>query len=78
MTLQWTPSTSTVSGYNVYRSEISGGPFLKIDFPIVSANSYSDASVQGGLTYYYAVTSVASTGMESTYSTQTTATIPTP
>jgi len=76
--LQWTPSTSTVPGYNVYRSEISGGPFLKIDFPMVSANSYSDTSVQGGLTYYYVVTSVTSTGAESAYSAQTSATIPTP
>jgi len=74
--LSWTASTSSVTGYNVYRGTTSGGPYTKVN-PNVDANtSYSDASVQAGLTYYYVVTSVNSGGVESAYSTQVSATIP--
>jgi HYDIN/CFA65/VesB family protein/ASPM-SPD-2-Hydin domain-containing protein len=75
--LSWTPSTSAVAGYNVYRSEISGGPYTKLDSSIVAMDTYTDSSVQAGLTYYYVVTSVTSAGMESADSTQTSATVPT-
>jgi fibronectin type 3 domain-containing protein len=76
--LTWVPSTSVVAGYNVYRSEVSGGPYSKLDSNFVAANSLTDSSVQAGLTYYYVVTSVTSSGMESADSVQTSATIPTP
>jgi hypothetical protein len=75
--VRWTPSTSAVAGYNVYRSEISGGPYTKLDSSIVTADSYTDSSVESGQTYYYVVTSVTSTGMESADSIQTSATVPT-
>jgi hypothetical protein len=75
--LSWNPSTSAVAGYNVYRSQISGGPYTRLDSSVVSADSYTDSSVQPGLTYYYVVTSVTSAGMESVDSTQTSATVPT-
>jgi hypothetical protein len=76
--LSWTPSASTVAGYNVYRSEVSGGPYTKLDSSAVAVDSFRDSSVQGGLTYYYVVTAVASAGGESADSTQVSATIPTP
>ena len=76
--LTWVPSTSAVAGYNVYRSEASGGPYSKLDSNFVAADSYTDSSVQAGLTYYYVVTSVMSSGIESADSVQTSATIPTP
>jgi len=76
--LTWLPSTSAVAGYNVYRSEVSGGPYSKLDSNFAAANSYTDSSVQGGLTYYYVVTSITSSGMESADSVQASATIPTP
>lgn len=76
--LSWTPSASAVAGYNVYRSEVSGGPYSKLDSNIVAADSYTDTTVQSGLTYYYVVTSVTSAGVQSADSTQTSATIPTP
>jgi fibronectin type 3 domain-containing protein len=75
--LRWSPSTSAVAGYHVYRSEISGGPYTKLDSSLVTADSYTDSSVTNGLTYYYVVTSVTSTGMEGTDSIQTSATVPT-
>jgi hypothetical protein len=76
VSLSWTPSTSTVAGYNVYRSEVSGGPYSRLDSSIVAADSYTDSTVQAGLTYYYVLTSVTSAGVESADSTQTAATIP--
>jgi hypothetical protein len=75
--LTWNPSTSTVAGYNVYRSENSGGPYTKLDSGIVTTDSYTDSSVQAGRTYYYVVTSVTTAGVESADSAQTSAAIPT-
>jgi hypothetical protein len=74
--LAWIPSTSLVAGYHVYRSENSGGPYVKLSHGIVQADTYTDSNVQSGLTYYYVVTSVAFAGMESADSTQTSVTIP--
>jgi hypothetical protein len=78
VSLTWNPSPSAVAGYEVYRSEVSGGPYTKLDSSIVTADSYTDSSVQAGMTYYYVVTSVTSAGVQSADSAQTSATIPTP
>jgi len=67
-----------VAGYNIYRSEISGGPYAKLDSALVSLDAYTDSNVQAGLTYYYVVTSATSAGIESAYSAQAAATVPTP
>ncbi len=76
VTLTWTASTSTVSGYNVYRSTVSGGPYTKLTSTPVAATTYVDASVQATMTYYYVVTSVDSSGVESAYSSEAAATVP--
>jgi hypothetical protein len=76
--LNWTSSASVVAGYNVYRSEVSGGPYAKLNSSIVAGDSYTDSSVQGGLIYYYVVTSVMTNGVESADSAQASASIPTP
>jgi hypothetical protein len=75
-TLTWTASTSTVPGYNVYRSTTSGSAYTKINSGLVSGVAYSDTTVQNGITYYYVVTAVDSSGVESVYSNQATAVIP--
>jgi hypothetical protein len=75
-TLTWTASTSTVSGYNVYRSTTSGSGYAKINSGLVPAVTYDDTTVQNGTTYYYVVTAVDSSGNESTDSNQATAVIP--
>jgi hypothetical protein len=74
--LSWTASTSTVMGYNVYRGTTSGGPYTKLNPNVDSDTSYSDTSVQAGLIYYYVVTSLDSSGVESAYSNQASVTIP--
>lgn len=76
--LSWDSSTSPVMGYNVYRGTHSGGPYAKLTPSPQAGTNYDDDTVQSGLTYYYVATSVDSNSMESTYSNQTTAAIPTP
>jgi hypothetical protein len=75
--LAWLASSSTVSGYNVYRGILSGGPYAKLD-SMQPATSYADSTVQSGATYYYVVTSVGTDSVESPYSNQVTATVPSP
>jgi len=75
-TLSWTASTSTVSGYNIYRGTSSGGPYTKMNSSLVTVLTYVDSNVTGGNTYYYVSTSVDTSGNESAYSNQATAKIP--
>jgi hypothetical protein len=74
--LNWTASTSAVIGYNTYSSTVSGGPYTKLTAAPDAATSYTDSTVQAGLTYYYVVTAVNSSNEESVYSAQVSATIP--
>jgi hypothetical protein len=74
--LTWTQSTSTVIGYNTYTSAISGGPYTKLTGTPAAATSYTDSSVQAGQTYYFVVTSVDSSNLESAYSAEVSALIP--
>jgi hypothetical protein len=76
VTLSWTPSISSVSGYSVYRGTQKGGPYTKITSSLVPGSTYNDSTVQSGSTYFYVVAGVSSTGMQSAFSTETSATIP--
>jgi fibronectin type 3 domain-containing protein len=77
--LSWVGSTSSgVVGYYVYRGTVSGGPYSKLNSTPAPTTNYTDTSVQSGVTYYYVVTAVDNKGMESAYSNQSMATIPTP
>jgi hypothetical protein len=74
--LNWTASTSTVSGYNVYRSTTNGSGYSIINSGLVGTLTYVDSTVQNGITYYYVMTAMDSSGNESKYSNQATAVIP--
>ena len=75
--LNWVASTSSVAGYNVYRSTTSGAGYSRINSSLVSGMSYTDSSTfQSGATYYYVTTAVDSSGNESSYSNQASAAIP--
>lgn len=77
--LSWDASTSTsVTGYNVYRGSISGGPYSKVNSALDPSLSYSDGTVQSGQTYYYVTTAVDSAGLESSYSSEVPAGVPFP
>jgi fibronectin type 3 domain-containing protein len=69
-------SSSSVVGYNVYSSTLSGGPYTRLTASPATTASYKDATVQSGKTYYYVVTAVDSGAVESGYSNQVTAVIP--
>jgi hypothetical protein len=74
--LSWERSSSTVTGYFVYRSTKSGGPYTQLN-PTPEANpSYSDGSVSNGQAYYYYVTAVNSSNIQSADSNQVSVTIP--
>lgn len=74
--LAWDASASTVAGYNIYRSTISGSAYVKVNSSLLSGLSYADQTVQSAATYYYVVTAVDSSGDESTYSNQVSAPVP--
>jgi ABC-type oligopeptide transport system substrate-binding subunit len=74
--LAWNKSASTVSGYNVYRSTVSGTGYTKLNSSLVSGLAYTDWSVQNGTTYYYVTRAVDASGIESDNSNQASASIP--
>jgi len=74
--LTWTASTSTVSGYNIYRLTGAGTVYIKINSSLITTLAYTDTTVQNATTYTYVATAVDSSGNESLYSTPATANIP--
>jgi fibronectin type 3 domain-containing protein len=76
VSLNWTPSTSQVNGYNVYRGSTAGGPYARLNSSPDANTAYSDASVASAHTYYYVTTAVNSSGQESTYSNQVQVSVP--
>ncbi len=78
VTLSWSPSVSAnIAGYNIYRSSVSGGPYELISGPIAGA-TFTDTNVTPGQTYYYVLTSVSSSGVESGFSGQAAVTVASP
>jgi IPT/TIG domain len=78
VTLSWTDNSSGVSGFNVYRSPTSGGPYARLNSTLLSGTSFSDNQVQAGQTYFYVTTAVNSSNAESGYSNQAQTTVPSP
>ena len=74
--LTWGASSSSVSGYNIYRSTVNGSSYTKVNSLLVTGLSFSDANVQSGGTYYYVTTAVDAAGNESSNSNQVSAIVP--
>lgn len=74
--LSWTPSTSSVAGYNVYVSTVSGSNYTKLTSNPVPSSNYTDSGLQTAQTRYYVVTSVDASNDESGFSNQVTAIVP--
>jgi hypothetical protein len=75
--LSWNSSRSTdVVGYNVYRG--TDGSYSRINAALEATTSYTDVTVNAGTTYYYVVTAVDGQGLESSYSIDAKAVVPTP
>jgi Abnormal spindle-like microcephaly-assoc'd, ASPM-SPD-2-Hydin len=91
VTLSWNPSSGGsivggsggsivggIVGYRIYRGTSSGGPYSGLNSSVDSSTSYVDSSVVSGGRYFYVATAVDSTGNESAYSNEASATIPNP
>lgn len=73
VTLRWPANTEdNISGYNVYRSLTSGGGYERINSSLVLNKkrrlAYIDKGLDPGKIYYYVVTAVNTSGVESGYS----------
>ena len=73
--LSWTPSTSPVAGYFVYRSTVSGGPYTRVNSTIDQYPTFTDTGLPSG-TYFYTVTSVSADNVESGFSNEVEVIIP--
>jgi fibronectin type 3 domain-containing protein len=78
VSLSWTDSDSGIVGYNIYRGSVSGGPYAQINSGLESTPAYTDNSAVAGQNYYYVTTAVDGSGVESGYSDEAGAVIPTP
>jgi len=76
--LTWNPSTSPVAGYRIYRGSQSGGPYSLLNSGLEVQDTYLDLTVQAGASYYYVVTAVDSAGIESAFSNEAEAVVPSP
>lgn len=66
--LHWAPNSETnLAGYNVYRSQTLGGPFVVQNSSLLTTLGYCDLSigVVDGETNYYQITAVTTTSQES-------------
>ncbi len=79
VSLNWKASTSSnIKGYNVYRASLAGGAFSKLNSTPLSGTTYVDSTVSSGRTYYYVTTALNTSDVESAYSNQATAVVPSP
>jgi len=74
--LKWQPSSSRVAGYNVYRSMTPAGNYVQINSSLVQGVTFTDNTVESGLTYYYVTRAVDALGHESVNSNEARAAIP--
>jgi hypothetical protein len=74
--LSWAPSsTPGITGYDLYRGTVMGGPYTLLTTVSPTSESYVDATAQTGQTYYYVVTSIGANGVQSSYSNVATAVV---
>jgi glycosidase len=64
VSLAW-DAVSGAAGYNLYRSPVSGGGWVKVNQSPISNPQYTDTGLTNAKTYYYAVKAVDDKGNES-------------
>lgn len=72
VSLAWN-SASDASSYNVYRSVLSGGGYVKANSAPVSGTTFTDTGLSNAKTYFYVVTALDAIGNESAYSNEVSA-----
>jgi fibronectin type 3 domain-containing protein len=68
--------TDPVTGYNIYRETGTSSTYVKLNLAVNAPVSFADPTIVAGLTYDYYVTSVDSSGNESTPSNTATVVVP--
>jgi hypothetical protein len=76
--LSWNSVGAPAVGYFIYRGTNSGGPYTRLNAAAGANTTYTDSAVAAGQTYYYVVTAVDPSSVESSYSNEVAGTIPTP
>jgi hypothetical protein len=74
--LKWQPSTSKVSGYNIYRRTVRGVYEGRLNSSLLRDPSYTDSTVQSGFTYFYVTRAVDAQGRESFNSNEISVSVP--
>jgi glycosidase/fibronectin type 3 domain-containing protein len=72
VSLAWS-NVSGANSYNVYRSPLSGGGWVKANSAPITSTNFEDTGLENARTYYYVVTAVDSAGNESQYSNEVSA-----
>ncbi|MCL4562134.1 MAG: alpha-amylase family glycosyl hydrolase [Chloroflexi bacterium] len=67
VSLTW-EAVGEASGYNLYRSPLSGGGWVRANPDLLTGTTFTDTSLRNGQVYYYVVTAVDSAGNESAFS----------
>lgn len=69
VSLEWN-STAGSTGYNIYRSPLSGGGWVQANSSLLTSPSFTDNGLENSKRYYYVVTAMDNHGNESGYSNQ--------
>ncbi len=72
VSLAW-DTTSSAKSYNVYRSIVKGGGYVKVNSAPITGTTYTDTSVENAREYFYVVKALDSTGNESAASNEVSA-----
>ena len=72
VSLEWN-GVNGATGYNIYRSPLSGGGWVKINSSLLATPSFTDTGLENSKLYYYVVTAMDDHGNESGYSNEASA-----
>ncbi len=72
ITLLWSANFEPdIAGYNAYRADVSGGPYIKVNTVLITDTTCTDTTVVPGNGYYYCVTAQIKALAESRLSNET-------
>ncbi len=72
VSLAWN-ATPGAAGYNLYRSPVTGGGFIKVNGAQLTDTSFTDTGLRNAQQYFYVVTALDEWGNESAYSNEVSA-----
>jgi hypothetical protein len=66
--ISWQPNNTNISGYNIYRSDISHYNYTKLNSTLITNSTYKDSYIHPDTLYYYVITSISPNNLESHFS----------